>query len=188
MKQNRGRPRKLIYQQGIEIAQKMFLEYGFDNVSVSELCTKLNCPPTSLYSTYGNKVALFTACLNAYELVFLDRLESALANAESFADLYRNSLESMAEFYLNENQGLGCLIFNGATFCKDPNVIDLVDQKAKLVTHLITARLEEMQSNNVVELAQTLVTLIRGILSSIMAGEDEESVITSIEFFCMTFD
>lgn len=184
----RGRPRKLIYQQGLEVAKQLFLEYGFENVSIAELCTKLNCPPTSLYATYGNKVALFTASLESYSEEFFDVFERTLAGSESSAELFRNTLESTANFYIKTNQSLGCLILNGSTFCKDEQVIDLVDLKAKLVTQLLTARLQELDSNNVGELANVLVTLIRGIASSIQTGEDEDSILTSIEFFCMTFD
>lgn len=185
---NRGRPRKLIYHQGLEIAKQLFLQYGFDNVSVAELCSKLDCPPTSLYATYGNKVALFTACLEAYSEEFFDVFEKTLSGSESSAELFRNMLESTASFYLKVNRSLGCLILNGATFCKDQQVMELVDLKAKLATQLLTARLQELDSNNVEELANVLITLIRGIVSSIQAGEDEESILTSIEFFCMTFD
>ena len=185
---SRGRPRKLIHDQGLQIAKQLFLQFGFDNVSIAELCAKLDCPPTSLYSTYGNKTALFTTCLNAYAKEFFDVFEKTLSNSDSSAELFRNTLESTASFYIKNNQCFGCLILNGSTFCKDEQVIDLVDQKAKLVTQLLTARLQELDSNNVDELANVLVTLIRGIESSIQTGEDEESILTSIEFFCMTFD
>lgn len=187
-KPSRGRPRKLIHHQGLEIAKNLFLKYGFDNVSIAELCSKLDCPPTSLYATYGNKMALFATCLDAFSKDFFDTFEKALAGSDSSAELFRNTLESSANFYIKVNQSLGCLILNGSAFCKDEQVNDLVDQKAQLVTQLLAARLQELDSDNVEELANVLVTLIRGIVSSIQAGEDEESILTSIEFFCMTFD
>lgn len=188
IKNSRGRPRKLDPENGLKISLSLFQKYGFENVSIAELCNALAATPTSLYATYGNKEALFKLALERYETHFFKELDRTLGTSENSSDMFRNTMELTLDFYLSENKRTGCLILQGDTFCKHENISQMIKNSQKKVQSKIQKRLTELGSDNPIELTQVLITLMQGMALSSQTDEDEDQLYTSLEFFCAAFD
>ena len=184
----RGRPRKLDHDAGLKVALSMFQKYGFENVSIAQLCEQLCATPTSLYATYGNKESLFIAALNLYKADFFKELDRTLGVSENSSDMFRNTMEFTLNYYLDDNQKAGCLILQGNTFCKQPTIIDAVKNSQLELQSKIQNRLNELGSANPDELTHVLITLMQGMAISSQSEVDEDQLYTSLEFFCAAFD
>lgn len=185
---SRGRPRKLDAESGLSQATDLFLASGFDNVSIAEVCQNLATQPTSLYATFGNKLALYTLCLTRYSEQYFLLFDKLLDDSESVPELIRNALEFSVDLYLVKNQRRGCLLLLGQANCKDDAVIKLVAKASEQIAINLTSRLEQLGAENAEELASVLLTLMRGLALGIQAGVDEDAVYTSLEFYCAMFD
>ncbi len=188
IKAARGRPRKLDPQAGLDQATKLFLQFGFELVSVNDLCQALGVPATSIYSTYGNKQQLFETVLKRYTEQFLAGYDTALSSAKEYSQLFRITLEFCADFYLNHNQNQGCLLLQSCTFSKHPEVLRIANERQQELQSNIINRMTEMGAENANELADVLLHLMHGLAARIRAGADEDEVFTSTEFFCTAFD
>jgi len=184
----RGRPRKLDTNEGLKRALTLFQRYGFENVSVAELCSTLNATATSIYATYGNKESLFLRALALYKNQFLGKLEQTLKESESPSEMFRNCLEMSLEFYLNDNHRSGCLILQGNLFCRNKILLEEIAKQQTEIQTNIKIRLQKLESENPEELADVLMTLMRGIALSVKSESDEDKLYTTLEFFCTAFD
>lgn len=185
---SRGRPRKLDHDAGLNSALPLFLESGYDNVSIAMLCNKLGAPATSLYSTFGNKQQLFLKTFALYRERFFSSLDVVLNQTQSAPALFRNTLEFAVDYYSNQNRNKGCLILNGALFCSDKAIIAEVRNTCDSLLDKLKERLMELGSENSSELALVLVTLMRGMCTTIQSGSDAEQIFMTTEFFCTAFD
>ncbi|MGC4094018.1 MAG: TetR/AcrR family transcriptional regulator [Polyangiaceae bacterium] len=61
-----GRPREFDRERALEQAMLLFWERGYDATSMSDLTEALGIGRQSLYGTFGDKRALFLACLERY--------------------------------------------------------------------------------------------------------------------------
>ncbi|GAC15313.1 TetR/AcrR family transcriptional regulator [Aliiglaciecola lipolytica] len=187
-KQTRGRPRKLDADNGLEKALTLFQKYGFENVSVAELCRNLAATPTSLYATYGNKQTLFSQAIALYKSKFFGNLETVLKASNNSSEMFRQCLEMSLEFYLNDNQKCGCLILQGNTFCRNKSLLSEIENYQIAIQLCLKNRLHELGSESAEELADVLMTLMRGIALSVKSETDEDKLYTTLEFFCTAFE
>lgn len=184
----RGRPRKLDAQEGLTKALVLFQKYGFENVSVAELSATLNATPTSMYASYGNKEALFLRALALYQKQFSGCLEKTLEESNNPSEMFRNCLEMSLDFYLNNNQKSGCLILQGNTFCRHPSLLEEINKCQIELRTQLQLRLQNLGSESAAELADVLITLMRGIALSVKSEPNEDKLYTTLEFFCTAFD
>jgi AcrR family transcriptional regulator len=188
IKTSRGRPRKLDPDIGLKLALELFQKHGFENVGIAELSATLSATPTSLYATYGNKEALFLQVLSLYESRFFSQLDKVLSQAQNPSQMFRNSMEFTLDYYLNINQRRSCLILLGDTYCRHANISKAIQASRRLLQEKIQNRLNELASENANELANVLLTLMRGWALSCLTDSDEDQLYTSLEFFCTAFD
>ncbi len=80
----------------LEVAAELFLEHGYDAVSLDDILDRVGGSKTTLYSYYGGKEGLFSAIVNANcKLVLEPLLELDVSGMEP-----RNGLTAIGEFFL----------------------------------------------------------------------------------------
>ncbi|TRY34038.1 TetR/AcrR family transcriptional regulator [Aliiglaciecola sp. M165] len=188
LKVARGRPRKLDRENGLAACLLLFQKYGYENVSIAELCETLNVPPTSIYSTFGNKESLFKLAYQKYVSNFFESLEDTLSKSKNASEMFRNVLEFSLEFYLVRNQKMGCLMLQGQSFCRNENLRVEILHSIERLKETLKNRFIQLESENPNELTDVLITLMNGFSLSTQTEEDEDSLYTSMEFFCSAFD
>lgn len=188
IKPSRGRPRKLDPESGLVACLFLFKKYGYENVSIAELCETLNIPPTSIYSTYGNKESLFKLAFQKYQDNFFGPLGKTISTSKSTSEMFRNVLEFALDFYLKQNQKRGCLMLQGHTYCKNTHICEDIIESVARLKQVLRNRFIELDSDNPNELTDVLVTLMNGFSLSVQTEDDEDTLYTSLEFFCSAFD
>lgn len=188
IRKSRGRPRKFSKEMGVDCALKCFHKFGYDGVSIADLCKILNVPATSIYAAYGSKLMLFQLALDSYANTFTLGLENQLSGSDSVSDIFRKTLEYSLQQYAQSEDTPGCFFLDTTLCTKHQNVRNMTTDKTQLLTHILTKTLSELETQNSEELASTLVTLMRGLSNEVrMKGPSEELWIT-LEIMCSAFD
>jgi AcrR family transcriptional regulator len=97
---------------------RLFWDHGFDGTSMGDLTEAMGINRRSVYATFGNKEALFTAALERYLAgpgAFAERalaLPTAREVAESF-------LRGSVEAFTSSDRPAGCMVVQSALTCSD---------------------------------------------------------------------
>ncbi len=109
----RGRPRQFDPDQALDAALLLFWRHGYEGASLAALADAMGVNMPSLYSTFGNKEALFRQALGRY----IERPAAYLSNALK-EPAARQAIEKMfhgaVEMVMNPNHPDGCLLVQGA--------------------------------------------------------------------------
>lgn len=189
-KQNKpiGRPRKFSKEEGLKHAEILFHQHGYDGVSVSDICTRLNVPPTSLYAAYGSKAKLYTLVLEQYSGLFFKGLEEALTNADSVAKVYRSTLEYCALVYTEQSDRPGSFFLDAALTVKDPDLSSMLKQHTQKLQNHLADTLENVRALNHIELAKSLIVLMRALSCEFKICREPEDLMITTEIFCSAFE
>ena len=186
-----GRPRSFDESEVLEAAMQVFWDHGFDGSSVRALEDATGLGRQSLYNTFGDKRALFEACLVHYEqtrsagmAACLTASGSPLAAIERLFASWRTAAETGCK---------GCLLLNTlAEFGgRDPALLTVVErvlatQRDALAEQLRAAqkRGEVRQDLDPIQTAQRLQATGNGLLllarlgppASVLDGVLEDSL------------
>jgi len=109
----RGRPRQFEPDQALDAALLLFWRHGYEGTSLAALADAMGVNMPSLYSTFGNKEALFRKALHRY----IERPASYLSNAlkaptarQAVEDLFKGAIEMV----MDPTHPDGCLLVQGA--------------------------------------------------------------------------
>jgi AcrR family transcriptional regulator len=114
----RGRPRAFDKEEVLDVAMQLFWNHGFDGTSMNDLIEAMGINRRSVYATFGNKEALFTAALERYLAgpgAFVDKalaLPTAREVAESF-------LRGSVEAFTSPDRPSGCMVVQSALTCSE---------------------------------------------------------------------
>lgn len=112
-----GRHREFDSAQALERALDIFWRQGYRGTSISDLEAAMGIGRTSIYSTFGDKEALFFAALDLYVerhmRPSLDRLTEMADVRTAILDHFR----ALRSFLTDPQLPLGCLLTNVATEC-----------------------------------------------------------------------
>ncbi|WP_117195573.1 TetR/AcrR family transcriptional regulator [Rhizobium terrae] len=114
----RGRPRRFDPDEGVAIAQRLFLAQGYDAVGVADLTEALGINPPSFYAAYGSKAELFKRTLNRYSETDGVPLMEILQPGRPAAEALSEVLKDAAKKYTANSGSGGCLAIEG-TKCND---------------------------------------------------------------------
>jgi TetR/AcrR family transcriptional repressor for divergent bdcA len=115
----RGRPRKFDPDKGVEVAQRLFHEKGYDGVSLSDLTGALGVNPPSFYAAYGSKAGLYARILDRYAATGAIPLQRILGQDRPLAASLAEVLVEAARYYGADPTATGCIVLEG-TRCNDP--------------------------------------------------------------------
>jgi AcrR family transcriptional regulator len=111
-----GRPRSFREDEALDAAMRVFWEKGYEGTSLDDLTGAMGINRSSLYSSFGNKEALFRRVLARYREVPLAYVREALKLPSSRAvveALFRGTVEFLAD----PSHPRGCLSLQGGLTC-----------------------------------------------------------------------
>lgn len=94
----------------VQGAMGVFWDRGFRGASVSDLVEAIGAQPGSLYSTFGDKQGLFTACLASYTEDGYERVAAMLHDARFPLEGIRSYLERQVVLACGLEAHQGCLM------------------------------------------------------------------------------
>jgi TetR/AcrR family transcriptional regulator, transcriptional repressor for nem operon len=106
-----ARPKEFDVDRALADAQGLFREKGYEAVSLSELCERMNIARQSLYDTYGDKHALFMAALTRYRDDALDAVAMTFDGSATGFEAIERFLASTTGAPRSERT-CGCMILN----------------------------------------------------------------------------
>ena len=165
------RPRRPFDRQlGVEKAQRLFHQRGYDGVSVADLTQALEINPPSLYAAYGSKVGLFEHALRRYAA------ENALPVSEIFKDRDLGEAVTMifisaAEQYSSDATARGCLVTEG-TRAADPEARAIATEISSVMVSAIGEEIGKRVPRNGDAMADAVVTMVRGLSAAAYTGMD----------------
>ncbi|PRR83753.1 TetR/AcrR family transcriptional regulator [Clostridium vincentii] len=94
----------------ISVAQELFKEKGFLNVSIKEIASKANVSQVSIYNYFGNKDALVGECVNFLMIEIIASARAILLSKMDFKEKVAKALslcsdhinKSLSEYFTNE--------------------------------------------------------------------------------------
>jgi len=191
----RGRPRAFDEEEVLDVAMRLFWEHGFDGTSMSELTEAMGINRRSVYATFGNKEALFTATLERYLAGpggFVDKAR-ALPTAQEVAEAF---LRGSVEAFTSSDRPSGCMAVQSALTCSDAAATvrsDLAARRAAGVEafreRFDRAQLEgDMPSDvDTQALASYIVALSNGISVQANSGTGREALSRMVDFVLSTW-
>jgi TetR/AcrR family transcriptional repressor of nem operon len=107
-----GRPATFEREEVLHKAMDAFWEHGYSGIGVADLGRVMRLKPGSLYAAFNSKEDLFLAVLELYGRQSLDRIEAALAAADSPLAGIRRYFRQLADEIASGRAGRGCLLVN----------------------------------------------------------------------------
>ena len=165
------RPRRTFNRQlGVERAQRLFHQKGYDGVSVADLTHALDINPPSLYAAYGSNAGLFEHALRRY--VAEQALPaSAIFDGTDLGDAVTTLFVSAAEQYSRDAACRGCLVTEG-TRAADPEARAIADELSAVMIEAITEEIRQRAPEQGDVLADVVVTMVRGLSAAAFTGMD----------------
>jgi AcrR family transcriptional regulator len=106
----RGRPKSFDREAVLDAAMLLFWDRGFEQTSVDEVASAMGICTSSLYSSFGDKEALFLAAVNHYRTgrgsVYDIAVEKGKTAKESFTNLFKLAATEMTRL----DQPRGCML------------------------------------------------------------------------------
>jgi AcrR family transcriptional regulator len=106
----RGRPKTFDRETALEAAMLLFWARGFEQTSVDELAAAMGIRTSSLYSSFGDKEALFLAAVDHYRAdrgsIYDIAVDEGKTAKGAFANLFRLAAIEMTR----GNQPRGCML------------------------------------------------------------------------------
>lgn len=153
---------------GVQKAQLLFHQRGYDGVSVADLTQALDINPPSLYAAYGSKVGLFERALRRYAA------DNHLIKSDIFADQELGDaimflFVSAAEQYTKDPDCRGCMVTE-ATHLADPQARAIADEISAAMTFAISKEIRERAPYQGDALADSVIIMLRGLSASAATG------------------
>ncbi|MEH6546598.1 MAG: TetR/AcrR family transcriptional regulator [Sneathiella sp.] len=145
-KKPRGRPRKFREEDVLQTATSVFLENGYDDLTVAALSNHLGLSKPSFYGSFGDKRQLYLQTVDAYATDVGTQMRAAIDKATTLPEAARFYLENAANRYAPKNQQhLGCLIISTMVTVAgaDTEMRDWLDQFFSRIDEWLTSNLQQ---------------------------------------------
>lgn len=171
-KPSRGRPRSFDRGNALEIALKLFWQFGYEGVSIAQLSTMMNINAPSLYAAFGSKEQLYQEVVQLYGQHYAVLLSSPLLAPGPVREALRNTLYAAARSFSNTGNPPGCLFASGMLRCASEHAgaAELCAKQRELALQAITLRIEQARlqgeiapSSNSRALASLYAAVIQGM-------------------------
>jgi AcrR family transcriptional regulator len=111
-----GRPRTFREEEALDAAMRVFWDKGYEGTSLDDLTDAMGINRSSLYSSFGDKEALFQKTLARYADVRMAFMREALQRS-SARDAVEALLRGTVEFLADPTHPRGCLSLQGGLAC-----------------------------------------------------------------------
>lgn len=106
----RGRQKTFDREVALEAAMLLFWERGFEQTTIDDLARAMGLSTSSLYSTFGDKEALFLSTLDFYQAGRGRYTTTALEGQTSARDAFQCLFEVAAHELTRSKQPRGCML------------------------------------------------------------------------------
>ena len=106
----RGRPKTFDRETALEAAMLLFWDRGFEQTSVDELAAAMGIRTSSLYSSFGDKEALFLAAVAHYQAGKGSIYDIAVNKGKTAKAAFTNLFKLAAVEMTRNNQPRGCML------------------------------------------------------------------------------
>lgn len=179
-----ARPKAFDTDETLKRAMTVFQAKGFEATSIQDLVERLGINRQSLYDTFGDKQALYLACLEHYRCStrrpFAECLEGPLPLRKAFGNLF-----AMAVDRLRDPAGSPCLMAHAALerATDDPATRACVEQNLAQIFALFEARIRRAQADGElgpghepVALARYLQNALHGLQITARSGASRDDL------------
>lgn len=115
-----GRPRSFREEDALDAAMRVFWQKGYEGTSLDDLTKAMKINRSSLYSTFGDKEALFRRVMEQYSAGPLSFLPQAL-NLKTARAVVEALLRMSVKFLADPSHPPGCLSIQGGLACGSGN-------------------------------------------------------------------
>jgi AcrR family transcriptional regulator len=115
-----GRPRNFREDEALNAAMRIFWEKGYEGTSLDDLTGAMKINRSSLYSTFGDKEALFRRVMKQYSSGPLSFMSEAL-NLKTARAVVEALLRMSVKFLGDPSHPPGCLSIQGGLACGSGN-------------------------------------------------------------------
>lgn len=156
----------------LERAMNLFWERGYEATSMSDLVEHLGISRQSLYDTFGDKHAIYTAALERFRAGECSAVRTLLTSDEPIRGVLRRLFEKLIDQDLSGTCARGCMLVNAAVelSSSDQAVGKILCDNARALEALFTARLQKAQDrgeigahHDPVALGRFFMTVISGL-------------------------
>lgn len=182
----RGRPRRFDPNEGVAVAQSLFLSRGYDAVGVADLTEALGINPPSFYAAYGSKAELFARTLRRYSeadgVPLSDILRPDRPAAEALAEVLRDA----AEKYTAHPGSGGCLAIEG-TRCNDVDARTAAIHLTAAARDMIFRFVASTHPDIAETVADYTVTVMNGLSAMAREGCGRDRILQAAELATTVF-
>lgn len=180
-----GRPKRYDRDDLIAKAGELFRDHGYAGTSTAMLLERLKVNRRSLYAEFGDKQALFDACLGRYDETNLLRNFGPLETKDAGLAEIRSLLKSFEGPASGSASGRGCFLCNTAVEWgpHDPSGQDFVGRYFRRISRAFGGALKNAQERgsigagvNTVEESRVLTALILGVFVMLRARAPAASI------------
>lgn len=107
-----GRPKEFVPDAVLDRAMQVFWHKGYEATSVQDLVDHMGINRFSLYSTFGDKRALFLAACQRYRAGVVAKRLTALERSPAGLTAIRAFFSGLIELLAGDSAGRGCLMTN----------------------------------------------------------------------------
>lgn len=162
---------------GVEIAEALFHERGYDAVSVADLTAALGVLPPSLYAAYGSKAELFERAMQLYVTKDALQLGGLLAPGKPPAEALTDLLVEAARHYTRDEIRRGCMVTEGMR-ADDPVAREMATRLAAPASERIRRYVAQHAPRRATEITDYVLLTMRGLSSFACLGRSTETLVS----------
>lgn len=184
---SRGRPRTFDPEKGVEIAEQLFRERGYDAVGVAELVSVIGIRPPSFYAAYGSKKALLKRVLDRYGHCDGHFIQELIGSDAPLADTAERLFLQAADTYGRDPGKRGCLVLEGTRNSGDAGACELTRRARTNLHDQLVNWVSAQAPAAAQDLAHYVLTLLAGISAEARAGTSPAQLRVSAEIAALGF-
>lgn len=174
----RGRPRRFDPDEAVATAQALFLEHGYDAVSIADITKALGINPPSFYAAFGSKVGLFTRVLDRWSDTGAIPFAEILRDDRSVAEALTSLLEEAARRYSGMAGATGCLVIEG-TRCNDSEAREAACAFNRAAEAVIRDYIAARHPDDADRLTDFISTTMSGLSAKAKAGHNLDKLLST---------
>lgn len=169
---NKGRPRQFDREQALHQALLLFWQKGYEQTSISDLCSEMKINPPSLYAAFGSKKDLFFLASEYYLRQYLDAVWAQIDVHADFSVAVQRFFQAATANMVLPNMPHGCMILSQTRQVDDPDVQARLRDIREYAMSRFRNRIQravndkQLKSNTNIELLATLLLVYVEGLSS----------------------
>lgn len=170
-KRPRGRPREFDRSEALVKALKLFWAKGYEQTTITDICSALGINPPSLYAAFGNKTSLFLEAVRHYEIAYWEApAQRFLADPDIHHAVYAYFQEAAA-IMISPSAPCGCMTVVAAIniSASETEIIAELKRLRQAPAEMFTVRLRQAMNDGQIPLDANVPVIALG-LTALLEG------------------